>query len=153
LKLDINKNLHTAFFLMVAATSFEVVADNNHYRWQDSSGKTVYSDEPPPNSEKYDIIDAPVSPNPAASAPRGNVSQETAPSVSNGANVADSESKEDDSKKNSELCQSAKMKLVALQANRQLTVRNDKGEAKELSPEEREISKQHAQEQIDTYCD
>jgi len=153
LKLEFNKNLRTAFLLLVATTSFESVAENNHYRWQDSSGKTVYSDEPPTNSEKYDIIEAPTSPNPATSETGGIVPQETEPGVSSDANVADSESKEDDSKKNSELCQSAKMKLVALQANRKLTVRNDKGEAKELSPEEREISKQHAQEQIDTYCD
>jgi len=152
LKHDFRKNLNAALLLVMAIGSVESVADSNHYRWINSRGEPVYSDRPPPKGVDYEVISTQSTLKRVVSGDEGAVPLEVNPSASNDFDPVDS-AEEGRSKKNSALCERAKMNLVALEAPRKATVRNDQGEQRELSPQEREVAKQTAKAQIDAYCD
>jgi len=125
-------------------------AAGNTYRWQDSNGRTVYSDQPPANGVKYETIGSPNSFNTTPIEP----SENAAPTGNSAAGAAAStEGGETHTEKNPELCESAKMRLVALESGRELTIHNAEGEEKRMSPEERELSVQDARAKVTLYCD
>ena len=57
------------------------------------------------------------------------------------------------SQTNPELCERAKMNLIALEGVKNISVRNDKGELRLLSPEEKQTQKEIAEAQARIYCD
>ena len=146
------KKLNAALLVLAAVVSADGVANENQYRWLNDRGEPIYSDRPPPEGVDYEVISTESTLKRVVPGEQGAVPLETKPSVSNNFKPVDS-AEEGRSKKNPELCEKAKMNLVALDGGRPLKVRNDKGEVKELSPEEREIAKQDVQELIETYCD
>lgn len=129
--------------LLVAASSVESIADSNSYRWQNSHGETVFSDQPPPSGEKYEVIRTPTSPPPVEESEAGNDSPEE---------TASSGSGEGDSQNNAELCKRAKMNLAVLEGPDKVSVRNEQGEVHEISAEERTIMQQTAKAKIEVYC-
>jgi hypothetical protein len=143
LKLVYRKRLNTALLVVVTAVSAKSIAGNNQYQWQDSQGNTVYSDRPPTSGEHYEVVDT--GPTLYSAVPDA-APEEGAILPVDGSGTAAKE-------KNPELCEQAKMNLISLQAGRTLNIRNDKGELKELAPEEREVALQVATARKDVYCD
>ena len=132
-------NLGAAFLLLAATGSAESWEESNHYRWQNSSGETVFSDQPPPAGVKYDVISAPSRLKPVTSKAAGDVPQ-------------DSESKAEESVQNADLCQRAKTNLRMLESPDKVSERDETGELRELSPKERTVMQQTAKAEIDVYC-
>jgi len=145
------KNLNVALLLVAAVVSVEGVTDNNHYRWENSRGEPVYSDQPPPEGVKYEVISTQSTLKRVVSGTEGAVPLEVKPSVGNEFDQVDS-AEAQRSKKNPELCQRAKMNLEALTTGDKINVRNDQGEVHELSPEEMIIQRQASLAQVSVYC-
>jgi len=152
LKHGFRKNLGAALLLVMAVGSIESVADSNHYRWINSRGEPVFSDRPPPKGVDYEVISTRSTLKRVVSADEGAVPLEVNPSASNEFDAVDS-AEEGRSKKNTALCERAKMNLLALEGDNKVSVRNEQGEVSELSPEAREIARQTAKATIDIYCD
>ena len=151
MKHNSRKGLNAAFLLVVAITSLESTAGSNQYHWENSRGEPVYSDRPPPKGVNYEVINTQSTLKWVVSGDEGAAPLEVKPSASNDFDPVDS-AEDGRSKKSPALCEQAKMNLIALKARPTLNVRNDKGEIRELSPQEREVTKQTAMAQIKAYC-
>jgi hypothetical protein len=140
--------------LLVAAMtgSGMLAAETDHYRWLNERGQPVYSDRPPPKGVNYEVISSSSNLKRVVSADEGAVPLETKSSVGNQFDSV-SNSKERPSTKNTELCTRATMNLIALESEGTINVRNDQGEVKALSPQEREIARQTAKAQKGIYCE
>jgi hypothetical protein len=134
------KILSTAITLLMVTGALESVADNNQYLWENSRGVPVYSDRPPPDGIDYEEVNI----RPALTWD-ASVEDETTPES------ADS-SEEGVSKKDIELCERARMNLVALETRSTLSVRNNEGEVSEMSAEEKEALMQRTKVDIKIYC-
>jgi hypothetical protein len=121
-----------------------VASETNHYRWSNERGEPIYSDRPPPKGTDYEVISSSSRLKRSVSAEEGAVPPELTPEAADGSGG---------SKKNTGLCEKAKMNLLSLQGTHKVSVRDDQGQVRELSPQEREIAKQTAQATIDMYCD
>jgi hypothetical protein len=135
------KNLSTAIVLLTMAGTVESVAGSDLYRWKNSRGEPAYSDQPPPDGVDYEVVNT----RPALTR-EAFVEDETTPER------ADS-SDEGVSKKDLELCERARMNLVALETRSQLKTRNEQGEISEMSVEEKDALMQRTKVDIKIYCE
>jgi hypothetical protein len=88
----------------------------------------------------------------AVSADEGAVPLETESRVGNEFEQIDT-AEQKRQKKNPELCQRARTNLEALTSSDQVKIRNDQGEIRLLTPEEMQIQRVTAEEQVRVYCD
>jgi hypothetical protein len=131
--------------------SFTAAADNTHYRWIDERGQPVHSDRPPPAGTDYEVVSTGSSIVRKVSGDEGVVPAETMPRVGNQFDQIDMEAPKE-VEKNPEYCERAQKNLEALQNATRIKVRNDQGELRFLSEEERQAEMIKAKDAIATHC-
>ena len=141
-----------ALVIVFAATSSVIaIAGANHYRWMDDRGNPVHSDRPPPEGIDYEVITTGSGIKRVVSAEEGAVPAEIKPRVGNEFNQVNATEKER-SKKNPELCDRALKNLEALTGETKVRMRDDEGEERFLTTEEKIIEREKAKAQKSVYC-
>ena len=143
--------LAAAAFMIVASAGFSAHASSTYYRWQDDRGNPVHSDRPPPAGTPYEVITTGSSLVRQVDAEEGAVPATTEPTVSNDFEPVNTS--KTTTKKNPEQCQRARENLQTLNTKARIQVRNDQGELRPLSEEEKEIQRQQAMDVIAVHCD
>lgn len=138
--------------LLVLTAALSTTAGTTHYRWLDDRGNPVHSDRPPPKGTDYEVITTGSSLIRKVSGDEGAVPPETAPRVGNEFDQIDMEAPKE-VEKNPEYCERARKNLEALENANRIRVRNDQGEMRILSDEEREAEKIKAQDAIADHCE
>ena len=139
-----------AAYLAVGLNIFNVAAGEVYYRWSDAQGNPVHSDRPPPKGTDYEVITTGSSFRREVDAAEGAVPLEVKPSASNQFEaVTDNNA----IKKNPEFCARARDNLEQLDTKARIRARNDQGEVRYLSEEEKENERKKAQDAISAYCE
>lgn len=126
-------------------------AENTYYRWQDAQGNPVHSDRPPPIGTPYEVITSGSSMVRKVDANEGAVPATTEPTVSNDFQPVEANKKP--VKKNAEQCKRARENLQTLDTKVRIQIRNDQGELRPLSQEEKEIQRKQAIDTMAAHCD
>ena len=126
-------------------------AESTYYRWQDSQGNPVHSDRPPPIGTPYEVISSGSYMVRKVDADEGAVPATTEPTVSN--NFEPVAAKKTPVKKNAEQCKRARENLETLDTKVRIQIRNDQGELRPLSEEEKDIQRKQAIDTIAVHCD
>ena len=126
-------------------------ASSTYYRWEDDRGNPVHSDRPPPKGTPYEVITTGSSLVRQVDADEGAVPATTEPTVSNDFATVDTKPKP--AQKNPVQCQRARENLETLNTKVRIQIRNDQGEIRPLSEEEKEIQRQQAMDVIAVHCD
>lgn len=152
------KGVIQGFLVVVAATwlaaaSFTAGAASGttYYRWQDERGNPVHSDRPPPKGTPYEVISTRSTLVRQVAPDEGAVPATTEPTVTNDFEPVDS--KKEAVKKNPEQCKRAQENLQTLNTKVRIQIRNDQGELRPLSPEEKEAQRKQAIDTIAVHCD
>jgi hypothetical protein len=138
--------------LLVFSTSFANAAGQVVYRWTDESGNQVNSDRPPPLGVEYETISTSssmvhtVEPENSPAPPAANPEEGKEAAASP---VAEAPA----SQKNPEFCATAKSNLSQLETHARIRLRDDNGEVRYLSEEEKAVEKQKAQDAIKAFCE
>ena len=140
----------TALILFTSA-GFSADASSTYYRWQDDRGNPVHSDRPPPMGTPYEVITTGSSLVRQVDADEGAVPATTEPTVSNDFQPVNTNKSQ--LKKNPEQCQRAQENLQTLNTKVRIQVRNDQGELRPISEEEKEIQRQQAMDVIAVHCE
>jgi hypothetical protein len=143
--------LSATALVVLALTSFSAHAESTYYRWQDERGNPVHSDRPPPIGTAYEVITSGSSLVRKVDANEGAVPATTEPTVSN--NFQPVDAKKQPVKKNAEQCKRAQENLQTLNTKVRIQIRNDQGELRPLSEEEKEIQRKQAIDTIAVHCD
>lgn len=126
-------------------------AGSTYYRWQDDRGNPVHSDRPPPIGTPYEVVSTGSSLVRQVDSSEGAVPATTQPTVGNDFEKIDTKPKP--VTKNSEQCQRAQENLATLNTKVRIQIRNDQGEIRPLSEEEKEIQRKQAIDTIAVHCD
>jgi hypothetical protein len=144
------------FLIVVLALAAAVSAQT--YKWKDASGRTQYSDLPPPPGAKdvQQLHKAPSAPAaPAAAAPKS-IAEQDAAFRKRQQEKQDAEAKQakaqQDEQTRARNCEQAKAQLAGLEAGGRIARYNDKGERVVLDDEARDREKAEAQKAIDLWC-
>jgi hypothetical protein len=121
------------------------------YRWKDTQGNPVNSDRPPPQGVDYEVISTQSSMVRPVDADEGAVPAEIKPRPGNEFEPVDSSLPKVE--KNPEYCQRARENLTALDSNVRIQMRNEQGEVRFLTEEERDVQRQKALNSIKINCD
>jgi len=128
-----------------------VNAGTEYYRWKDANGNPVNSDRPPPQGIEYEVISTgsslvrPVEPN------TGAVPKTVEPTASNSFEPVDTSRLQVE--KNPEYCARARENLNQLDTHARVSLRNEQGEVRILTPEEKEAERQKALNSIEAFCE
>jgi hypothetical protein len=144
-------SLHTILLVAVATSTVGNTAQTNYYRWLDVRGNPIVSDRPPPAGTDYEVVSTQSTLKRAVDANEGAVPLAINPTPGNEFTPQDS-AEAQRSTTNAELCQKAQSNLEALSGTAAVTVRNDQGEARVLTPQEMEIQRTTTEAQIKVYC-
>jgi hypothetical protein len=152
---DVNRVKHTCRTLAILAAvglcSLPVQASSTYYRWLDDRGNPVYSGRPPPSGTPYEVVDTGSRLKREVDADEGAVPATTEPTVSNDFEPVPAASQP--VKKNPEQCKRARENLQTLDTKVRIQIRNDQGELRPISPEEKEAQRQQALQAIKLNCD
>ena len=143
--------LYTAAALVLVFSSLSSASGSEHYRWVDERGNPVHSDRPPPKGVAYEVISTKSSLVRQVSADEGAVPAETEPTVRN--NFEQVDTNKTVVKKNPEQCQRAQENLETLNTKVRIQIRNDQGELRPLTEEQKEEQRQQAKDAIAVHCD
>ncbi|MEP0202335.1 MAG: DUF4124 domain-containing protein [Halioglobus sp.] len=121
-----------------------------HYRWLDQRGNPVHSDRPPPEGIEYQVVTPGSSIIRQVSGNAGAVPAETKPRVGN--NFTQVDTKPDDNLKNEELCRRARQNLIDIDSAKEISIRDNQGNARTLSAEEIELERAKAQDAMAVHC-
>ena len=141
-----------AVLLTLLAALPSSAAGTTHYRWLDDRGNPVHSDRPPPQGTDYEVITTGSSLIRKVSGDEGAVPPETQPRVGNEFDQVDMDAPPE-VEKNPEYCERARKNLEALDNANRIRVRNEQGEMRVLSDDEREAEKIKARDAIATHCE
>jgi len=144
--------LVAAALLLTLLAALPSAAGNTHYRWTDDRGNPVHSDRPPPEGTDYEVVTTGSSLVRKVSGDEGAVPPETMPRVGNEFDQIDMQAPKE-VEKNPEYCERARKNLEALDNATRIRVRNDQGEMRILSDEEREAERIKAQDAIAVHCE
>ncbi|MEM6582636.1 MAG: DUF4124 domain-containing protein [Pseudomonadota bacterium] len=136
--------------LLLLVLGLPVLAETTYYRWQDDKGNLVHSDRPPDAGVPYEVITSGSNLVRKVDADEGAVPATTEPTVSNDFEPVESKTKP--VKKNAEQCQRARDNLETLNTKVRIQIRNDQGELRPISEEEKEIQRQKALDAISVHC-
>ena len=151
MKLAFNRH---AFLLATALlTMYHPVANADQvvYRWKDTAGNPVNSDRPPPQGVDYEVISTKSSMVRPVDAQEGAVPLQVKPSADNDFTPVDSS--QPATEKNPEYCARAKDNLVQIESHARIRLRDDQGEIRYLSEEEKNAERKKAQYAVKAYCD
>ena len=137
--------------IILVLSSVSATAGKNHYRWVDDRGNPVHSDRPPPEGIDYEVISTGSSLVREVAADEGAVPAEIKPRVGNEFDQVDTASK--GIEKNPEYCQHARENLATLNSAARIRLRDDQGELRYLTEEEKEEQRQRASETIAAHCE
>lgn len=126
-------------------------AGSSYYRWQDDRGNLVHSDRPPPAGTPYEVISTGSSLVRQVDAEEGAVPATTEPTVGNDFEQVDT--RKASVQKNPVQCKIAQENLKTLNTKVRIQIRNDQGELRALSEEEKEAQRQQAIDTIAVHCD
>jgi hypothetical protein len=121
------------------------------YRWMDDRGNPVNSDRPPPKGVDYEVISTSSSMVRPVDSEEGAVPLEVKPSADNKFEPVDTGKPKIE--KNPEYCQRAKENLATLDSKARIRLRDEQGEVKYLSDEEKQVERNKALETIKLNCD
>ena len=137
--------------VVLVCGSLAVHAGATYCRWQDDRGNLVHSDRPPPTGTPYEVISTESSLVRHVDADEGAVPATTKPTVGN--EFEQSDESKTPPKKNPEQCKIAQENLQTLSTKVRIQIRNDQGELRPLSEEEKEIQRKQAQDTIEAHCE
>jgi hypothetical protein len=138
--------------LLTFATSFSS-AGEVIYRWKDEAGNPVNSDRPPPEGIKYETISTSSSMVHAVDPSDGSAPPAAKPGTGKDSAAAPvAEAKAPATKMNPEQCARAKDNLTQLDTHARIRIRDDKGEVRFLSEEEKQAEKQKTLDAIKAFC-
>lgn len=136
---------------LLTLSSFCASADKTVFRWKDDAGNQVNSDRPPPQGTEYEVIstkssmvrevDSDESAGPLAVKPTAENKPEP---------VAKSKAK---TEKNPESCARARDNLLQIDSHGRIRLRNDQGEVRYLTQEEKEAEREKTLEAIKVFCE
>lgn len=147
--------LHTCAIAMTLVVltlfSFSASAGTVYYRWIDDRGDPVHSDRPPPKGIEYEVISTNSSMVRQVEADEGAVPAEVEPRAGNEFKQLNTAPKMIE--KNPEFCQRARENLLTLNTAARIRLRDEQGELRYLSEEEKEAQRKAAQATIDAHCE
>ena len=138
--------------VLLIISSLSANAGRDYYRWMDERGNPVHSDRPPPKGTDYEVVSTGSSLIRQVDAEEGVVPAEVEPHVGNEFEQVDSRRTET-VKKNPEACQRARDNLAQLDSHARIRLRNDQGEVRFLSEEEKAAEREKAMIAIEAFCD
>ncbi|MFV0277800.1 MAG: DUF4124 domain-containing protein [Parahaliea sp.] len=141
----------SAFALILLALSAAPQAGTTYYRWLDERGQPVHSDRPPPKGIDYEVISTGGRFKREVAAETGAVPRDLQSSTSNSFDRKPVDS-DTQIQKNPETCERARKNLTTLETWDQVHVRDENGEVRELTKEEKEQRKAEARRQISLHC-
>lgn len=137
--------------LMLSLTSITAIAGKNHYRWIDDRGNPVHSDRPPPKGVDYEVISTGSSMVREVDADEGAVPAQINPTAGNEFEQVDTAKNRIE--KNPEYCQRARENLETLNSAARIRLRDNQGELRYISEEEKEEQRREAREMIAVHCE
>jgi hypothetical protein len=135
---------------VLALGSLGASAGSTYYRWLDERGNPVNSDRPPPAGIPYDVISTGTNLMRQVGADEGAVPATTEPTVGN--EFEPVKTRAEPVKKNPEQCKRAQENLETLNTKVHIQIRNDQGELRPLSEEEKEVQRKQAMDTIKIHC-
>ena len=139
-----------AIVATVGLGSLAAQASSTYYKWQDKRGNPVHSDRPPPAGVPYEVINTGTRLVRHVDADEGAVPATTEPTVGN--NFEPEAAKKEPVKKNPEQCKRAQENLQTLNTKVHIQIRNDQGELRPISEEEKEAQRKQAMDAIAIHC-
>jgi len=130
--------------ILCLGATVSVAEKENHFRWVNDAGETVYSDRPPPAGVDYEIVSS------KSGTTRSVTASEGAGQLSAAEQAAVDEAEL--ARQVAESCKKARANLAALAGDARIVVRTPDGEMKTLSPEEIELQRETARSQVEAYC-
>jgi len=143
--------LAVAALLVLALAGLSAHASSTYYRWQDARGNPVHSDRPPPAGTPYEVISTGSNLMRKVGADEGAVPATIEPTVGN--DFEPVKTKAEPVKKNPEQCKRAQENLETLNTKVRIQIRNDQGELRPISEEEKAIQRKQAMDAIAVHCD
>ena len=135
---------------LVATTSPIGQAGESYYRWDDQWGNPVHSDRPPPEGTDYEVVSSGSSLVRRVNSAEGVVPARVEPSIDN--DFVPVETKPDPVKKNPEICSRAQENLTTLNTYARVRLRDDQGEYRYITEEEKEEQRNEARSLIAIHC-
>jgi hypothetical protein len=141
--------------LVLAGASLSTTAtavEKGYYKWTDSGGRPQHSDRPPPAGVDYDFVST-------DSGLTRRVTKEK-PSAPKAVTTPAPKKSADDTRdndpvaieKNPALCDHARANLDTLNSKARVRIRDDDGAIRYLTPDEKDIQRQKAQDLIAVHC-
>ena len=121
------------------------------YRWLDDRGNPVNSDRPPPKGVDYEVISTSSSMVRKVDSDEGAVPLDVKSTVGNDFEEVDT--RKPRIEKNPEYCARARDNLEQIDSSARIRLRNDEGEVRFLSEEEKLAEREKAIGAIDAYCE
>lgn len=150
MKRIIQASLFTAIAVM-GFSNLSAASGNDYYRWVDDRGNPVHSDRPPPMGTPYEVVSTGSKLVRQVDASEGAVPATTEPTVGN--EFEQVNKNKTPIKKNPEQCKRARDNLETLNTKVRIQIRNDQGEIRPLSDEEKEEQRKQATDAISVHCD
>jgi len=124
------------------------------YKWTDANGETVYSQSPPPEGEAEKMKPPPPPPPPVESERAGTIDDSAASKLPPGAPDPKelARRKTEEKQMLTRECEKAKERLTTLESGRNYGMREEGGQVRRLSGEERERQRKEAKQAVDKYC-
>lgn len=136
---------------LVTLSSFYANADSTVYRWKDAAGNPVNSDRPPARGTEYEVISTKSSMVREVDSDEGAAPLAVKPPADNEPKpVATSTPKIE---KNPESCARARDNLLQIDSHGRIRLRNEQGEVRYLTQEEKEAEREKALEAIKVFCE
>ena len=126
------------------------MAENTYYRWADDRGNPVHSDRPPPKGTDYEVVSTGSSLVRKVAAEEGAVPADTQSTPGN--EFETTESAKPEQKQNIEFCKRAQDNLNTLESTARVRIRDDQGEFRYLTAEEKETEKKKAIDLMTVHC-
>ena len=145
--------IYLCLYAVLAASSGQSMADSKtYYRWADDRGNPVHSDRPPPEGVDYEVVSTGSSMVRKVSADEGAVPADTNSTPGNEFDTFET-AKAEVPKKNPEYCKRAQDNLATLTSKARVRVRDEKGDYRYLSEEEKDAEKSKANDQVIAHCE
>lgn len=141
-----SSNLLFGAGLVILSLGTSAAADaREYYRWTDQNGVQHFTDKPP-SGVSAERVSSGTRPPPALLEEQEARAREQAKAAEEQAAQATR------IEQNAERCQVERERLVALQSNRQVRMRDDQGNLRDLSPADIEAEVAHTQRAINQFC-
>ena len=131
--------------------SLTAAAEGTLYRWKDAQGSIVVSDRPPAAGTEYETIATD-----SSVVRRVDGRQAAAPSAPSQPQAAQSDQQASSNsiyEKNPEYCESARKNLEVIDSAARIRIKDENGEMRYISDEERALQRQNNIEIIQAHCE